>query len=108
MRKVPVCLADVEEIEKVPFTERLAADNVHDAIARSAMAHPDRPAIINLARGELENEPEVVTYGELLHRINATANLLHSLGVGPTDVTTLLMPITPAAEYCLWGGLMSG
>lgn len=108
MQTIPKTLADVEAIEKVPYEERLQGTSAYDAIARSAAAHPERTAINYLRHGELADEPQAVSYGELIRRITATANLLRRLGVGDNDVTTLLMPIIPEAEYVLWGAEAAG
>ncbi|WP_417513819.1 acyl-CoA synthetase [Minwuia sp.] len=100
--------ADVAEIEKKPFEHYLPVDNIYTAISESAAKHPDRVAIWNLPRGELADEPEAITYRDLLHNVTATANLLRDLGVGDNDVVTLLMPIMPETEYFLWGAETAG
>ncbi|ANK80469.1 MAG: hypothetical protein TEF_06405 [Rhizobiales bacterium NRL2] len=109
MQKKPAnTLADVVEIEKTPFAELLPADNIYAALRHSAERHPDRPAIWNLARGELADEPEKITYRDLFRRVTQTANMLRGLGVGEEDVVTLLMPIVPETHYLLWGAETAG
>lgn len=108
VRQIPTTLAEVEEVEQTPWQDRLMAQNVYAAIARSANAWPDRPAIHFLAHGQLDDEPETILYRDLLARITATANLLRDLGIGDTDVVTLLMPIIPETQYFLWGSETAG
>lgn len=109
MQKKPAkTLADIAEIEQTPFEQQLPADNIYAAIRNSAERHPDHPAIWNLARGELADEPEKVTYRDLFRRVTQTANMLRGLGVGEEDVVTLLMPIVPETEYLLWGAETAG
>lgn len=104
----PTTPAEVVALEAVHWRERLAANNVHDGIARAAAAHPDRPAIVYLRHGRADDEPQVTTYAELIGRITATANLLRRLGIGEGDVTTLLMPIIPETHFVLWGAETAG
>lgn len=109
MHRPPRTLAEVEAVENAaPFRERLAAGNVHAAIARSAAAHPDRPAIIYLRHGTRADTPRTTSYAGLLDRITASANLLRRLGVGEGDVTTLLMPIVPETHFLLWAAETAG
>lgn len=109
MDRTPVnTLADVIEAEKVPFTDRLPARNIHEALSNSAGRHPDRVAIHNLPRGQFDDDPVAITYAELLNKVTATANILRGLGVGAADVVTLLMPIMPETEYLLWGAETAG
>ncbi|MDF1719438.1 MAG: acyl-CoA synthetase [Minwuia sp.] len=108
MQQIPKTLAEVEEIEKTPWQDRLMAGNVYEAIGKSARAWPDRPAIHALAHGQLDDTPETISYRDLFARITSAANLLRDLGVGDTDVTTLLMPIIPETQYFLWGAETAG
>lgn len=108
VRQIPTTLAEVEEVEQTPWQDRLMSENVYAAIAKSANAWPDRPAIHFLKHGQLDDEPQTILYRDLLARITATANLLRDLGIGDTDVVTLLMPIIPETQYFLWGSETAG
>lgn len=108
MQQIPRTLAEVEEIEKTPWQDRLMAENVYAAIGKSAKIWPDRPAIHALAHGQLDDPVQTITYAELFARITSAANLLRGLGIGDRDVTTLLMPIVPETQYFLWGAETAG
>ena len=109
MQKKPALTpADVAEVEKTPLEALLPADNIYAAIRNSAERHPDKPAIVNLAKGELADEAEEISYGDLFRRVTQTANMLRGLGVGENDVVTLLMPIIPETHYLLWGAETAG
>lgn len=101
-------LADVEEIEKTPFEERLRADNTFDLIKLGVKMNPDAPAISFMLNGEQYATPLQVTYRELIEKITQTANLFHDLGVGPDDVVSYLLPNLPHTHYVLWGGEAAG
>lgn len=101
-------LADVVAIERVPWQERLTANNVHDGIARAAERHPDRPAIVSLARGEAADEPVVYSYGDVIARVRQSANLLRRLGIGETDAVTLVLPTLPETHFLMWGAETAG
>ena len=45
-----------------------------------------------------------MSYRELLAGIHQTANLLHSLGLGPRDAVGILLPGCLEYHLALWGG----
>ncbi len=101
-------LSDVAEIEKTPLSARDLPENSYDAIARWARKIPDKVALYGLRTGAADEEASELSYGDLLKKMNQTANLLHSLGVGPDDAITLLLPVIPETHICLWGGSAAG
>ena len=101
-------LADIEEIEKVPFEERLIAPNTYEVLRLGTSIDPQAPAISFLLSGDSYDNPVLVTYADLWARIDQTANLLNDLGVGPRDVVSFLLPNLPHAHYFLWGGEAAG
>lgn len=101
-------LADVEAVEQVRWQARLTATNVHDGIARAAAEHPDRPAIISLARGELGDEPVVYSYAEVISSIRRAANLFRRLGIDDTDAISLILPTLPETHFAMWGAQTAG
>ncbi|MBW2180070.1 MAG: acyl-CoA synthetase [Deltaproteobacteria bacterium] len=101
-------LADVEEIEKIPIEKRLAAFNTYDLIKQGAAIDPDALALSFMMSGDTYESPMQVTYKEFMAQINRTANLIHDLGIGPTDVVSYLLPNAPHTHYVLWGGEAAG
>lgn len=101
-------LSDIEGIEKVPLAERLKGTNTIELIERGASLNPDATAISFLMNGDTYDKPQQITYGQLLGRIRRTANMLHDLGIGPTDVVTYLLPNLPHTHFILWGGEAAG
>src|SRR4029077_5049958 len=58
--------------------------------------------------GEPGDAPIRWSYAELLAGIHRTANLLHSLGVGPRDTVAVLLPGCLEYHLALWGGEAAG
>ncbi len=102
------CLADIEAIEKVPFDERITANNTFDLLKAGAAINPDAIAISFMLTGDTYMSPMQVTYRELIAQITRTANLFHDLGIGATDVVSYLLPNAPHTHYVLWGGEAAG
>jgi fatty-acyl-CoA synthase len=101
-------LSDVEEIERVPLAERQLPESTYAMIRRSALASPDHPALVFFPDGEHYRDSIQVTYRQLLGRIHQVANMLFELGVGPTDVVSLLLPNLPQTHFALWGAEAAG
>ena len=101
-------LTDVEEIEKVPFHERIKISNTYDIIKQGASINPDAPAISLLLSGDQYASPIQVNYQEFWAKINQTANLFYDLGVGPRDVVSFLLPNLHLTHYVVWGGEAAG
>ncbi|WP_131194318.1 AMP-binding protein [Lichenihabitans psoromatis] len=59
-----------------------------DVCDRWAALEPDRPAIIDVVRGQISP----VSYGALRDRSNRLANLLRRLGIGTGDRVAILLP----------------
>ncbi len=101
-------LSDIEEIERVPFVKRQFALSTYTMIRQSALTSPDRPALVFFPDGVHYRASIQVTYRQLLERIHQVANMLSELGVGPTDVVSLLLPNLPQTHFALWGAEAAG
>jgi len=101
-------LRDIEELERGPLEQRLLSWDVNDWIRRGLDLAPHKVAIRYLADGNPESPAVNITYGELKRRAVATANLFHSLGVGPRDAVLYLMPTIPALYTVTLGALAAG
>lgn len=96
-------VADIEEVENIPYWERVKEDSTLEVIRKGAAIDPEAVAISFLFNGDTYQQPQEVTYAQLIGRIHQTANMLHDLGVGPTDVVTYLLPNIPQTHFILWG-----
>ncbi|HEX6556843.1 MAG TPA: acyl-CoA synthetase [Ktedonobacteraceae bacterium] len=101
-------LSDVEEIERVPLTERHLPSSTYAMIRQSALTSPDHAALVFFPDGDHYRDYIQVTYRQLLGRIHQVANMLAELGVGPNDVVSLLLPNLPQTHFALWGAEAAG
>ncbi len=101
-------LADIERIEQIPLQERMEAFTTLDILRQAARRGPERAAIRFLPRGRADDEPQTVSYAELLENVYRTANFFHDLGIGATDVVSYLLPNLPETHYVIWGGQAAG
>ncbi|MFT3821968.1 MAG: acyl-CoA synthetase [Rubrivivax sp.] len=100
--------ADVRAFESVPYEERILAKSTYEALKLGAARDPKVPALLWLANANPEEEPVRLNHAQFLARVTQTANALHALGVGPTDVVSLMLPLIPQAFYALWGAQAAG
>ena len=101
-------VADIEEIEKIPVTERVKEKSTYELIRKGAMVNPDAIAISFLMNGDNYDKPQQITYAQFLGRITQTANMFSDFGVGATDVVTYLLPNLPHTHFVLWGAEVAG
>ena len=101
-------LADVVELEKTPIRERLTEQNVYERLQKVANRIPDRLAFRSLMTGDTTEVPRDVTYREFIRKTTQAANLFISLGIGPQDVVSLLIPLVPEAFFALFGAMVAG
>ena len=107
-RRTIANLADIEAIEReMPWEQRVGHTSAYELIASVAHRVPDKPAIVFLPNGALDDAPITITYGELLRQMTRTANLLHDLKLGATDSVSILLPNLPQMHYLLWGGAVT-
>ncbi|HEX9055994.1 MAG TPA: acyl-CoA synthetase [Ktedonobacterales bacterium] len=101
-------IADIEAIEQTPLAERHLDPSTYAMLRRVATARADRPALIFFLTGAAYARPKRYTYGDLLKGIHQTANMLRDLGVGSTDVVSVILPNVPQTHFALWGGEAAG
>ena len=99
---------DVRRLEEVPLEQALSVRSTYELFRNVAGAHGDRPALTFLRTGDPADEPIRWTYAELMRGIHQTANLLHTLGVGPQDTVAVLLPGCLEYHLALWGGEAAG
>ncbi len=101
-------LADVVELEKTPVRERVPEQNVYERLQKVANRIPDRLAFRSLMTGDPAEVPRDVTYREFIRKTTQAANLFISLGIGPQDVVSLLIPLVPESYFALYGAMVAG
>lgn len=99
---------DVHRLEQTPIATALPVRSTYEIFCNSAHAFGSRTALTFLRSGDPADEPIRWSYAELLAGIHQTANLLHSLGVGPEDAVAVLLPGCLDYHLALWGGEAAG
>lgn len=100
--------ADLEEIEKVPFEQRIEYASTYDIFKQKAQQHGDRPALTFLLQGNAEEQAHRYNYQQLFEKITQTANALHKLGVSKDDTVSMLLPNLPHTHFTIWGSEAAG
>ena len=100
--------ADVRAFEAVPYEERIAARSTYEALKCGAARDPNVPALLFLPNASPDEDPVGGTHAEFIARVTQVANALHSLGVGPKDVVSIMLPLVPQAFCALYGAQATG
>jgi fatty-acyl-CoA synthase len=100
-------IADIEAIEAIPLAERKLPSNIYELFVRSAQTYGQKDALIFFLQGTAYQQSVRYSYHDLLGKMIQTANLLHSLGVGPTDTVSYVLPNLPQTYFTLYGGEMT-
>ncbi len=94
--------------EQQPYDERIAAQSTYEALQLGAALNPEAAAIHFLPNADPDEAPITVSYRQFMARVTQSANLFASLGVGPQDVVSLLLPLLPESFYTLFGAEAAG
>lgn len=101
-------LADILALEQTPLADRPVPTHTLALLERGAARNPQAQALRFVFSGERPTESVDYTYAELVQRCYQAANLLHEVGVGPTDVVSYVLPNLPETHFVLWGGQAAG
>lgn len=99
---------DIQRLEQTPIEQALTVRSTYEIFCNSAQAFGNKTALTFLRTGDPADEPIRLSYAELLAGIHQTANLLHTLGVGPQDAVAVLLPGCLEYHLALWGGEAAG
>ena len=100
--------ADLAAFEATPYAERIAAQSTYEALQLGAAHDPGAAAIQYLRQADPDETPLTITYAQFMARVTQSANLFNDLGVGPTDVVSLLLPLLPQSFFALFGAQAAG
>lgn len=101
-------LKAIQQFESQPLEQRYPWTNTWELIMHACNRWGDDTALEFLATGVAGEATEAVSFRQLAERINQTANLLHSLGVGTEDAVSILLPTLPENYYATWGSQAAG
>ncbi|MBH8556939.1 acyl-CoA synthetase [Hymenobacter negativus] len=101
-------LDDILTIEQTPLAAQPVPAHTLALLERGRDRNPAALALRFVFSGERPTESVDFTYAQLVQRCYQTANMLHELGVGATDVVSYLLPNLPETHFTLWGGQAAG
>jgi fatty-acyl-CoA synthase len=101
-------MEDVARLESIPLEQALTVRSTYAIIRNTAHAFADKKALTFLRTGNPDDTPIRWSYSQLLAGIHQTANMLHRLGIGATDVVAILLPACLEYHLALWGGEAAG
>lgn len=101
-------IEDIRRMESRPLEEVLPAESTYQMLAGGARGRESKAALRFISGGDDYQKPLDISYGQLLGRVHQTANLLHSLGVGPEDAVSVMLPNLPQTHFALWGAQAAG
>ncbi|WP_434032654.1 acyl-CoA synthetase [Cupriavidus sp. a3] len=107
-RLTVTALADIRRFEQTPLAERRLPDSTYELLRLARDRAPEAPALHYFTSGDELAKSVTITHAQMFGRITQTANLLHSLGLGASDVIGVLMPVTPESQYAIWGSEATG
>ncbi|MCY1270756.1 2-succinylbenzoate--CoA ligase [compost metagenome] len=107
-RLTVTALADIRRFEQTPLSDRRLPDSTYELLRLARDRAPEAPALHYFTSGDELARSVTITHAQMFGRITQTANLLHSLGLGPDDVIGVLMPVTPESQYAIWGSEATG
>ncbi len=101
-------LADIEALERAPFTQHQPAGSVFQLLSDAADRHGDRPALRFLATGRTEEPVRDISFRDVKHQTIQAANFFRSLGVEANDAVSLLLPILPETFIAAFAAQVAG
>ena len=96
-------MQDILELEKTPLVERGLPNSTYEGIRDCARANSDRLALRYIFLGSQYDRPRDYSFQDLLANIHRSANLFTSLGVGPDDVVSTVLPNLPQTFFTIFG-----
>ncbi len=100
--------AELAAFEATPYAERIAAQSTYEALQLGAAHDPGAAAIQFLRAADPDETPLTISYAQFMARVTQSANLFNDLGVGATDVVSLLLPLLPQSFFALFGAQAAG
>ena len=101
--------ADRDAIEnEMPWSKRDLPVTLHQMLSRTAKAFPENKAFSFQLLSGPTDKAETLTWTETLEKVNQTANLFRSLGIGEKDVVAYVLPNCNETLLALLGGATAG
>ena len=100
---------DVLDIQnEMPWEARERPETMHQMLAATARAFPDRPAISYQIFSGVADKAQTLSWREFHGQVCQAANLFRSLKVGENDVVALILPNCLETAIATIGGMIAG
>ncbi|MDB5777794.1 MAG: AMP-binding enzyme family protein [Polaromonas sp.] len=101
-------IADIREIESLPYEAFMPHQSVFDGLASAARLHPDRRALTFIASSDTSVPSQSWTYSQFIDQVRRAAQLFTELAGGEPPRVAMLLPAIPQAYFTLWGAETAG
>ena len=101
-------LSDIQNLERVPLSERYLAPSTYEALRQAAKQHAWKPALSFFPEARDFTDPFEWNYSQLFASITRAANAFHDLGIVPGEVIAFILPNLPETHFTIWGGEAAG
>ncbi|MGE0233205.1 MAG: AMP-binding protein [Flavobacteriaceae bacterium] len=100
--------SDIRAIERYSFEELLPALTIHECLKIAAALNPDKPAITHLLSADPDAAPLIITYRELVDKIDSAASLFQEISAGEKPVIANILPMLPEGLIASWAAATVG
>ena len=102
-------IADRDAIEnEMPWEERDVATTLYGMLSDTASKFPSNNAVSYQIFSDPKSKAETLTWSAMRNRTSQCANMLRSMGIGPTDVVAYVLPNCTETVVTLLGGAVAG
>ncbi|MFZ6780453.1 acyl-CoA synthetase [Undibacterium sp. Ji83W] len=101
-------LADILEIEKMPWQASMAARNTYELLCLASKRHSERTALRFLMTSAPSAQEFSISYKNLKCRVTQAANAFHRAGIIKGKAVSLLLPNLPQTHFALLGAQAAG
>ena len=101
-------IADVEALERYSYDDLVPAKSVYELFVNAAQFCSARPAVTVLRSADPGDVEVTLSHAAFLREVTKAANLFTSLGVGETDVVTIISKTHGPVPALLWGAETAG
>ncbi|MFT6246991.1 MAG: fatty-acyl-CoA synthase [Cognaticolwellia sp.] len=90
------------DLEKISYQDRYHCKTTYDVFCHAADKYPADIAIAEHVTATRDEVAKEITFTTLSNKLNQTANLFKKLGVGRTDVVSILLPNLTETHLSIW------
>ncbi|MDB2578260.1 acyl-CoA synthetase [Tateyamaria sp.] len=102
-------ITDRDAIEnEMPWEERDVATTLYGMLSDTASKFPSNNAVSYQIFSDPKSKAETLTWSAMRDRTSQCANMLRSMGIGPTDVVAYVLPNCTETVVTLLGGAVAG